>query len=208
MANRQDERRRIGGDKASGIKTGGSISIVGGESPSAGKKTARGEMTAERRPGYWRTVVADLVLLLLLAALCVGVIFGYRALKDIYDPEGEPCRMEFLIRVTDVDEQTVNTFLYDEDGNNLFENSEIYHTDRVDGDCLGIVKDVKVEPGSDPDKATFTLYLTVTSDAEYREGEGYFVEDTQLLAGVTDQYRVHGMSFEGLVTSLHPSEAA
>lgn len=203
MANRQDERRRIGGSKASGLQTGGSISLPGNEAPSVGKRGDRGEMVAERRPVYWRTAVADLVLLLLLAALCVGVIFGYRALEKVYNPEGEACRMEFSIRVTDVDEKTVNTFLYDENGNNLFENSEIYHTDRVDGECLGIVKDVKVEPGSDPAKATFTLYLTVENDVVYRQGEGYFVDEIQLLAGMTGQYRVHGMSFEGLMTALH-----
>ncbi len=204
----QDDRRRVGGEKASALKAGDGISRSDnrpqGRSRRHSDREMQGEIAVGRRSFSLRALVADLVLLVLLVAIGIGAIFGYRALKAIYDPEWETRQVEFSVKIVNVDEKTVNTFIYDEDGNNLFENSELYHTDRVDGNCLGIVKEVKVEPGATTD--TFILDITVVTEASYRTGEGYYVHDTQLLAGTVDQYRVHGMTFEGIVTAMHEME--
>ena len=46
------------------------------------------------------------------------------------------------------------------------------------------------------------LYLTVTAEAKYREGQGYYVGSTRLLAGENGVFRTEGLITEGVIVSL------
>ena len=50
---------------------------------------------------------------------------------------------------------------------------------------------------------TLTLYLTVEASAHYREGKGYRMGVTTLLAGMEGSFRAEGMVAEGTVISMH-----
>ena len=51
-------------------------------------------------------------------------------------------------------------------------------------------------------KGKVALYLTVSTEANYREGKGYYVGSTGLLAGESAIFRTEGMVTEGLIVSL------
>lgn len=193
MATIRDDRRHAGGNKSSAPRVGDGMAL-----PDVDPQR-KGECT-DKRARRARAFAADIVLLVVLAALCVGGFFGYRALKKVYDPVREVRTVEYTVRVTDVDAKTVNTVVHDEQGNSLFENSRIYHTDSANGACVGTVKHVRL---NETEQSTYTLYLTVEAEVEYLEGDGYSVQDWHLLAGTTERYRVQGLSFEGFIMSLH-----
>ena len=50
--------------------------------------------------------------------------------------------------------------------------------------------------------------MTVSVTAQYRNGEGYFVEDVRLLAGERAIYRANGLVAEGTMISLTDPQVA
>ncbi len=202
MASMQHNDRHVGGEKASTSMADEQIILPGGTSGDGKRNDRQRRETTLVRSGPQKFAwIVDLVLLLLLAVLIVGGIFGYRALKEVYDPVWDSKTVEFCIKVSNVPRNTV----YDVDGENRLTGKQMWVSDRVDGDCLGTVRAAFLEAPK-PGETTSTLYLTVETTAKYRTGEGYYVNDTQLLAGTIGQYRVHGMTFDGVMISMHETE--
>ena len=202
MAPMQDKQRYIGGEKASGFSEdarhlkGVAASTLGKKNPRSDRKNEKNEMRDGKKGGAWRRLTVDLLLLLVLAALIVGGIWGYRTLKSVYAPEWTETKVEFCIRIRGVDVAGI----YDEEGRSLFEDCDVWYSDLAEGELLGTVVDVEAPPEEDGNTAT--LYLTVRGKALYRTGEGYYVGDTRLLAGMEDMFRVRGMMAKGEVISL------
>lgn len=149
----------------------------------------------------WVTLAVDLILLVVLIGLSVGGVFAYRAIRDLYAPVWETRDVVFCVKMEGIDPSMVK---YGQDGRSTFTGNPIWSSDRTDADCLGTVTDVKTVLVSREDGYnTVTLYLTVEAKAHYREGKGYRMGATMLLAGDSGSYRVEGMTAEGVIISMH-----
>ena len=149
----------------------------------------------------WVTLVVDLILLVVLFGLVVGGVFAYRAIRDLYAPVWETREVVFCVKMEGIDPSMVK---YGQDGRSTFTGNPIWSSDRTDADCLGTVTDVRTVLVSREDGYnTITMYLTVEATAHYREGKGYRMGATMLLAGDGGDFRVEGMIAEGVIISMH-----
>ena len=149
----------------------------------------------------WKTLVVDLVLLVVIVGLVVGGVFAYRAIRDLYAPVWETRDVVFCVKMDGIDPSMVK---YGQDGRSTFTGNPIWSSDRTDADCLGTVTDVRtVLVSRDDGDNTITMYLTVEAQAYYRVGKGYRMGATMLLAGTEGVFRVEGMVAEGAVISMH-----
>ncbi len=169
---------------------------------SEGKKAAPAGVRGLRRSGMnWRTVVVDLILLAVLIGLVTGGIFAYRAVRELYAPTWETREVVFRVEMTGLDLAAVK---YGQDGRPTITGHPLWSSDRTDADLLGTVTDVRTvlvtgEDGSN----TLSLYLTVEATALYREGKGYRMGATMLLAGMENTFMAQGLVAEGTVISMH-----
>lgn len=149
----------------------------------------------------WVTLVVDLILLAVLVGLAAGGVFAYRAIRDLYAPVWESRDVVFCVKMEGIDPSMVK---YGQDGRSTFTGNPIWSSDRTDADLLGTVTDVRTVLVSREDGYnTITMYLTVEATAHYREGKGYRMGATMLLAGDSASYRVEGMVAEGSIISMH-----
>lgn len=169
-------------------------------------ETGHGKRNGRLRLGrqgnrWWISLLVDMLLLVILAGIVVGGIYGYRFLRELYAPTWETREVVFCVEMTGIDPGMVK---YGQDGRPTFVNNPIWSSDQIDADFLGTVTDVQtvlvaLEDGTN----TLTLYLTVEADAYYRSGKGYRMGETMLLAGTEDVYRLEGLSSAGIVISMH-----
>ncbi len=149
----------------------------------------------------WVALVVDLILLAVLIGLAVGGVFAYRAVRDLYAPAWETRDVVFCVKMEGIDPSMVK---YGQDGRSTFTGNPIWSSDRTDADLLGTVTDVRTVLVSREDGYnTITMYLTVEAKAYYREGKGYRMGATMLLAGDGSDFRVEGMVAEGVIISMH-----
>lgn len=154
-----------------------------------------------RKSRKWVALVVDLILLVVLIGLIVGGVFAYRAIRDLYAPVWETRDVVMCVKMEGIDPSMVK---YGQDGRSTFTGNPIWSNDRTDADCLGTVTDVRTVLVSREDGYnTITMYLTVEARAYYREGKGYRMGATMLLAGDGGTYRVEGMIAEGTIISMH-----
>ena len=200
-----DDRKASGLTELGGIPGG---STDGGDGRSNASRGGKGVPGMKKKRG-WVTVLLDILLLVVLAGLIVGGWFGYRALREVYAPEWEVREMIYRVELKGIDPNMVE---YGEDGRPVYTNKSIWSSDRTDADHLGTVVDVQTELVSGAGGVnTLNLYLTVKANAYYREGEGYRMGATMLLAGYeglfrlegTSGGRVDGLMAEGMIISLH-----
>ena len=162
-------------------------------------------MVVRRGKRLWVTLLVDLILLVLLAGLIVGGIFGYRAVRDMYAPGWEVRDVVCGVNMANVPPEMVK---YDsERGKYFIVDGPIWSSDETDADMLGTVTDIRtVMVSTEADgqgETVLTLYLEVKASAYYREGKGYRMGETLLLAGSTGTYRLDGLSAEGTIIFMH-----
>lgn len=149
----------------------------------------------------WITVLVDAILLAVIVGLVVGGVFAYRAVRELYAPTWETHEIVFCVEITGVDPAMVK---YGQDGRPTMTDHPLWSSDRIDADCLGTVTDVRTVLVSGEDgKNTLNLYLTVEAAAHYREGKGYRMGGTMLLAGMKGSFMLEGLIAEGTVISMH-----
>ncbi len=186
--------------KASSLADGAGTYRPSAPDGGEGKGGAR-KPDAVRGNRKWVTLVVDLILLAVLIGLSVGGVFAYRAIRDLYAPVWETRDVVFCVKMEGIDPSMVK---YGQDGRSTFTGNPIWSSDRTDADCLGTVTDVRtVLVSREDDDNTITMYLTVEAEAHYREGKGYRMGATMLLAGDEGTYRVEGMIAEGIIISMH-----
>lgn len=150
-------------------------------------------------------IVADILLLILIAGIIAGAFFGLRALKRSFTPVGEDCRIRYSVALYDVDPES---FPYNPDGSYAICNNPVWLSDKVDGDCIGEVTDLKFKLNiSDDGNDTLTVYITVEADAVRYDGTadimaGYYVENTRITAGLEGGFRMNGLYADGTVVSM------
>ncbi len=172
-----------------------------------GKRRAKDEgggVSDLRKKRIWMTVLVDLILLGVLFGVVVGGIFGYRALRDWYAPKWETRDVVFCVEMTGIDPDLVK---YGQDGRPTMTGNGIWSSDRTDADLLGTVTSVRtvLVAGADGTN-TLTVYLTVEAEAYYREGQGYRMGETMLLAGTEGVFRVKGITAPGHIISMHEKQ--
>jgi hypothetical protein len=181
----------------------------GGEGKGGSTRSGNKSLPGSRKKKGWVAILLDILLLLTLAALIVGGWFGYRALRDVYAPEWEVREVIYRVELKGIDPNVVE---YGEDGRPVYTNKALWSSDRTDADHLGTVVDVQTDLVSSAGGTnTLNLYLTVKANAYYREGKGYRMGATMLLAGYEGLFRlegaagdlVDGLMAKGMILSLH-----
>ncbi len=166
--------------------------------PSSGAAAAGRKRPASRNR---ITLLVDLILLVFIALLVVGGIFAYREIRELYAPTWETRDVVFRVEMTGVDPAMIK---YGQDGRPTMVGHPLWSSDLIDADCLGTVTDVRTVLVSGEDgNNTLTLYLTVEASAHYREGKGYRMGATALLAGTEGTFLAEGLIAEGTVISMH-----
>lgn len=187
-------------EKASGLNDdlqGLSFERSGGRSSRSGEQS----LLKHRRRFAW---VVDLVVLLLIAAVAVGLVFLYRFLKNTYAPVWEERPVTWTAELTGVNAELIS---YDRNGDMVFLGKEVYASNAEDADALGIVSDARIVHADGEEQAgEVTLYLTVDATARYRAGKGYWMNDTRLLCGQEYSFRLAGLEAAGMVISLRETE--
>lgn len=177
-----------------------SLSLNLSTPPMHTEKTARNRpntATTNRRQAVWRGVLVDIVILVVFAGLCVGVWFGYQAIKNMYQPVFEERAIECVVKIDGIDYQRADDLLPA-----LYE-SGIWYSDTADGVYMGLVTDVVPVPSVTNDgKEIMTLYLTVAVDSQYYPKDGYFVDHVRMLAGEMTVYRANALIAEGMIISI------
>ena len=175
----------------------------GAAAPAEGPKSVKGggRVTVSRRSNRkWVPVLVDVILFLLLAGLVTGAVFGFRALRELYAPTWETRSLVYTVEIQGVDPAAVK---YNSDGRFIYVDRPLWSSVYTDADCLGTVTAVSSTRVTDENgKSTLTLILTVEADAFYREGKGYRMGETILLAGLSGEFRFEGMTAWGTVISL------
>lgn len=169
------------------------------DADSAGKRSNKA-LFGKRGNRLWMSIVVDLILLAVLAGLVVGCVFGYRALRNYYAPAWETREVVFTVMMEGISPDMVK---YGQDGRPTFSDNPIWSSDRTDADQLGHVTDVRTVLVSTEGENTLTLYLTVEATAYYREGMGYRMGETMLLAGTEGSFRLQGLTADGMIISMH-----
>jgi hypothetical protein len=168
------------------------------------KEPAQGAPTvmSKRPAGKGRiTLLVDLILLAVIALLIVGGVFAYRQIRELYAPTWETREVVFRVDMTGIDPAMIK---YGQDGRPTMVGHPLWSSDRTDADCLGTVTAVHtVLVSEEGGKNTLSLCLTVEASAHYREGKGYRMGATMLLAGTRGTFLVEGMIAEGTVISMH-----
>jgi hypothetical protein len=133
-----------------------------------------------------------------------GGIFGYRALRDWYAPEWEIRDVVFCVEMQGINPDLVK---YGPDGRPTMTGNGIWSSDRTDADLLGTVSSVRTVLVAEADGTnTLTVYLTVEASAYYREGHGYRMGETMLLAGTEGTFRIKGITAQGCIISMHEKQ--
>ena len=169
---------------------------------SIGKPTKKGKSSLEqgRRRG-WSTLLVDIILLVILVGIVVSGVFTYRLVRELYAPTWETREVVFEVEMTGVD---VDLVKYGQDGRPTITGHALWSSDAADADLLGTVTDVRtVLVSGENGENTLNLYLTVAATAYYREGKGYRMGATMLLAGMKGTFMAQGLVAEGTLTSMH-----
>lgn len=173
-----------------------------------GKKARKGKMgkkaMGRSRSRIWVTILVDLALLIVIAGLVIGGIFAYRAIRELYAPVWETREVVFEVEMKGVDPDMVK---YGQHGRPIIADRPLWSSDHADADLLGTVTDVQTFLVPDENgENTLTLHLTVEATAHYREGKGYRMGATMLLAGMKGTFMTYGLVAEGTVTSMHEKQ--
>ena len=173
------------------------------ETEGKGRESKKRNPAALTRRGkrLWVSILVDLLLLALVAGLAAGGVLGYRALREMYAPEWEIREVIFRVKMENIPPEMVR--LDEEQGDLAIKGQPIWSSERNDADMLGTVRDVRTATVvSEEGEITLNVYLDVTANAYYREGKGYRMGETMLLAGSTGVYRLAGLSAEGMIISV------
>ena len=165
------------------------------------QRDRQGERTLSgKQRTWWKGILMDVIILLVLVGLGTGIFFAYQAIRDIYAPVWDERDIEFVVKIANIDYERADEILP------TLADHDLWHTDAADGQRLGTVTDVIMEAfNTGEGKATMTLYLTVSTTAQYHKADGYFVGDIRLLAGETVVYRANGLVSEGMIISITDS---
>jgi hypothetical protein len=171
--------------------------------PSAAE--ARKDMSStalhRRDKRFFRTMLVDLITILLIVAAGFGAVCGYRWLQGMYAPEWDTRDVVYVVRFEGLPADMIPL---NDSGKPALVGKPIYSSVTTDADLLGTVTDaVAVSVSHEDGSTSMTLQLTVQANARYREGKGYWMGNTRLLAGDSGTYRLESMSAEGLIISLN-----
>lgn len=173
------------------------------ESGESSAPAASSSAAVSRKPaGRGRiTLLVDLILLAVIVLLAVGGVFAYRQIRELYAPTWETREVVFRVEMTGIDPAMIK---YGQDGRPTMVGHPLWSSDRTDADCLGTVTEVQTVLVSGEDgNNTLNLCLTVEASAHYREGKGYRMGATMLLAGTQGTFLAEGLIAEGVVISMH-----
>ncbi len=190
--------------KASGLTARDEMGAPTRDRHTHGRPSGSGDVstgTHRRRVGV---IVVDMLLVVLFCGAIVGGFFGYRAFRNAYAPKEEMRETVLLVELSCLDVEAVPDY-WNAD-------APMYVSDEVGAEPIAYLSDVPYIKTLPPDPEhpdaplQKTVHLLLHTTAEYREGEGYFVGDTALYAGMVYDVRVDGVSTSAMILSVMPAE--
>ncbi len=159
-----------------------------------------------RTLAWWKRLLGDLCILLLIAAFVGLAICGVYMFRNSYVLKPQTREIVFYVEMAGVDP---NLVFYDNNGDITLKDTNIWSSDATDADCLGTIVDVQtvmIEEGEGSN--TLTLYMKVVEkNALYYETKGYYCGETRLMAGMEGRFRLNGLIGDGMIIALHrPSD--
>ncbi len=178
------------------------------EDAAARRTVRRRKKRRSRRRSSGAGLMVDLLLLIVLAALAVGGVLGYNAIRDAYAPTFETRQIVIIVEMAEVDPTLIPG------QSDVGKNTPIYRSERADATPLGRVESFDVSDHTSDDApnendATVikkNIRITVRAEAKYRAGEGYYIDGERLLAGDEATYRLSGMVADGMIVSLYEAK--
>ncbi len=212
MASVNENESRLDRSTASGVahdrkdsRSTKASSLTAGDTPAApptGRRTrSRSFGDGEAVPGASGrrrgVIFTDILLIVLICGMVVGGFFGYRVLQKIYVPEQQDCEVILLVEIPRLDAEAVPPYWN--------ANAPVYISDAVGNEPIARLSDVTSIVKHPTDSNYRTVRLVLRATAQYREGEGYFCGNTQLLAGAVYELRVDGVSASSMITAVYPT---
>ncbi len=160
-----------------------------------GEESVVGSSSGRRKSTIW----VDIVLFVVLVGVIVGGVIGYRAVKNAYAPEWDEREIVFVVEMSSVDAEIVPSYWHAD--------APMYVSTDADAEPIGYLMkgpDIFPSTGASDDGRTYkTVRLTLRGTAAYREGQGYYCGNTPILAGLSGNVRVDGISGTGLVVAVY-----
>ena len=153
-------------------------------------------ITASRLSAQRLAWVSDLLVLLLIALIVVGCVFGYRALKqNAVEPDIKTVWIKYEVVLYEVPQET-DLLQWLQQPFGLVSLTEDRALDRALG---------TVEAAEWDEVVPRMVRVTVNTAAKYEEGKGYRVDDLRLMAGVTPteaRFQIGDVVSTGMIAAL------
>ena len=154
-----------------------------------------GSPSGRRGGAVW----VDLILLVVLVAVVVGGVLGYRAVKNAYAPAWEEKEIVFVVELSAIDEAILPDYWHAE--------APLYTSNATDAAPLGYLMDrpeiLPTSATAEDGRVCKTVRLALHNKVSYREGQGYFCGNTRILAGLSGDLRIDGISGVGMITAVY-----
>jgi hypothetical protein len=195
--------------KVSGLTDPVRTGAQGQPAPDSGKETRgnRGGRGKEKiglsRTGkrLWLSLLVDVVVLLVLVGLILGGWYGFRAIRELYAPAWEVRSVVFGLEIKGVPTDMLEYY------QNEINGTAVRSSDRTDADVIGTVIEVQsVLVTQEDGRETLNIRLILEAEAQYREGEGYRMGETMLLAGLEQDFRLKGQAVHGEIVFMKEKE--
>lgn len=165
-----------------------------------GDDAAPGSSSGRRGGAIW----ADIVLLVVLIAVVIGGVLGYRAVKNAYAPAWEERKVVFVVEFACIDAEIIPDFWHAD--------APLYTSDKADALPIGYLMSspdvipLPTDPEESDGRICKTVRLTLHSTVSYREGQGYYCGETPILAGLSGELRIDGISGTGMITAVYEAD--
>ena len=172
------------------------------DSADSGKRTRNhvlGDDTAAGSPvRRGRSIWVDVVLLVVLVGVIVGGVLGYRAAKNAYAPAWDERDIVFVVEFSCIDPAILPEFWHAE--------APLYASDMADATPIGYLMYSPRISADAKNDGHVTVRMVLHAEARYRKGKGYYCGDMPILAGLSGDLRVDGISGNGMILEVYEAD--
>ena len=163
------------------------------------RNRAFGDDTAAGSPvRRGRSIWVDVVLLVVLVGVIVGGVLGYRAAKNAYAPAWDERDIVFVVEFSRIDPSILPEFWHAE--------APLYVSDKTGTTPIGYLMYSPYISADAENEGYVTVRVIMHAEARYRKGKGYYCGETPILAGLSGDLRVDGISGNGMILAVYEAE--
>lgn len=145
-----------------------------------------------------RSIWVDVVLLVVLVAVIAGGVLGYRVVKNVYAPAWSERDIVFVVEISHVDPAILPEYWHAD--------APMYVSDKTDATPIGYLMYSPYIFADVENSGYVTVRLIMHAEARYRKSKGYYRGETPILAGLSGNLRVDGISGNGMITAVYEAD--